>query len=560
MPLARLALLAAAAASLSWPAAPARAADERPPATMTETEARRFLGQASFGPTDASVATVMASGRAAWLASQFTLANSDFSGVDWVDPDSSKGCPAGSPATCNRDKYTLFPVQVQFFANAVNQPDQLRQRTALALSEILVVSGNVIKLPNAMAQYQRIFLRNAFGNFRDVLKEVTLSPAMGRFLNMANNDKPNPAKGIEPNENYAREVLQLFSIGLWQLNLDGTLKLDAKGQPQPSYDQDTVEGFAHAFTGWTYAPRPGATRNKFGNPSYYDKPMIAFDDHHDKGAKKLLNGTTQPGGQTAQADLDAAIDNIFNHPNVGPFIGRQLIQQLVTANPSPAYVQRVALAFNGTTTTPFSRGQIVERRARGDMKAVLQAILTDPEALTAQDANRFGKLREPIVQLTHLLRAMGGVSDGVWLRSQAAALGQTVYSPASVFNFFPPDYDLPGDSALDGPAFGVFNASAAFKLSGVLQTALNGNGVAADTTVPGSVGTKIDLTRWQNLSATPAALVAEINRVLFAGRASAALQAALLKAAQIASANRPLDRAKAALFLAAMSPEYLVEN
>lgn len=554
MTLARLCLLATLA-GLSWPAL---AADV--PATMTEPQARRFLGQASFGPTEASVATVMSGGRQAWLASQFTRADSDFTGVPWVDPDSSKGCPAGSVASCKRDNYSLFPVQVQFFANAVNQPDQLRQRTALALSEILVVSGNVIKLPNAMAQYQRIFLRNAFGNFRDVLREVTLSPAMGRFLNMANNDKPNPAKGIEPNENYAREVLQLFSIGLWQLNLDGSLKLDAKAQPLPSYDQDTVEGFAHAFTGWTYAPRPGATKNKFGNPSYYDVPMVAFDDHHDKGAKKLLNGTTLPAGQTAQADLDAAVDNIFNHPNVGPFIGRQLIQQLVTANPSPAYVQRVAQAFNGATVATYSRGQIIERRARGDMKAVLLAILTDPEALTAQDANSFGKLREPILQLTHLLRAMGGVSDGVWLRSQAASLGQTVYSPPSVFNFFAPDYDLPENPALDGPAFGVFNASAAFKLSGVLQTALNGKGVAPDTTVAGAIGTKIDLTRWQALAATPAALVADINRVLFAGRASAALQAALLKAAQISPATKPLDRAKAALFLAAMSPEYLVEN
>jgi uncharacterized protein (DUF1800 family) len=559
MRLTRFALLATVAASL---AGAAHAADVRPPTTMTETEARRFLAQASFGPTDASVATVMASGRSAWLASQFARADSDFTGVAWVDPDSSKGCPTGSPATCKRDNYTLFPVQVQFFANAVNQPDQLRQRTALALSQILVVSGNVIKLPNAMAQYQRIFLRNAFGNFRDVLKEVTLSPAMGRFLNMANNDKPNPAKGIEPNENYAREVLQLFSIGLWQLNLDGTLKLDAKGQPIPTYDQETVEGFAHVFTGWTYAPRPGATRNKFGNPSYYDQPMIAFDDHHDKGAKTLLNGTVLPAGQTAQVDLEAAIDNIFNHPNVGPFIGRQLIQQFVTANPSPAYVQRVAQAFNGTTVVslPSVGTNSVQRRPRGDMKAVLTAILTDPEALTAQDATKFGKLREPILQLTHLLRAMGGTSDGVWLRSQAAALGQPIYSPASVFNFFPPDYDLPGDPALDGPAFGVFNASAAFKLSAILSTMLSGKPVAPDTTVPGAIGTGIDLARWQTLAATPANLVAEINRVLFAGRASAALQAALLNAAQIAPATKPLDRAKAALFLAAMSPEYLVEN
>jgi uncharacterized protein (DUF1800 family) len=541
----------AAAASLAWPAL---AASDLPPTTMTESQARRFLSQASFGPTDASVAELRAGGRQAWLASQFALPSSDFSGVPYVDPDSSKGCPTGSPATCKRDNYTLFPVQVQFFANAINQPDQLRQRTALALSEILVASGNVIKLPNAMAQYQRIFLRNAFGNFRDVLKEVTLSPAMGRFLNMANNDKPNPAKGIQPNENYGREVLQLFSIGLFRLNLDGSVQLDAKGQPIPSYDQDTVEGFAHAFTGWTYAPRPGATKNKFGNPSYYDAPMIAFDEHHDKGTKKLLNGTVLPGGQTAQADLEAAIDNIFNHPNVGPFIGRQLIQQFVTANPSPAYVHRVATAFDG--------GVIIDgqRSKRGDMKAVLTAILTDPEASSPQTPATFGKLREPILQLTHLIRSLGGISDGVWLRSQASALGEPVYSPPTVFNFFPPDYDLPDNPTLDGPAFGIFNASAAFTLSGVLQTALNGKGVAPDTTVTGAVGTKIDLTRWQTLAATPTSLVAEINRVLFAGRASTALQAALLKAAQIAPATKPLDRARAALFLATMSPEYLVEN
>jgi uncharacterized protein (DUF1800 family) len=529
-------------------------------APLSEPDARRFLGQASFGPTEADVAQVMATGRQAWLARQFTLASSDFSGVAYVDPDASKGCPTGSANTCRRDHYSLFPVQVQFFANAISQPDQLRQRTALALSEILVVSGNTIKLPNAMANYQRIFLRHAFGNFRDILREVTLSPAMGRYLNMANNDKPNPAKGIQPNENYGREVLQLFSIGLWQLNPDGSPRLDAKGQPLPSYDQETVEGFAHAFTGWTYAPRPGATRNRFGNPSYYDAPMIAFEDHHDTAPKRLLNGVTLPGGQMARADLEAAVDNIFNHANVGPFIGRQLIQQLVTANPSPAYVQRVASAFNGVGGAAPPPGTATPARVRGDMKAVLTAVLTDPEALTPQSPASFGKLREPILQLTHLVRSLGGVSDGVWLRSQVAGLGQPVYTPASVFNFFSPDYDLPDNTALDGPAFGVFNASAAFKLSGVLSTALNGKGVAADASVPGATGTKIDLTRWQALAATPPKLVAEIKRVMFAGRMSGGLEAALLKAAQIAPATKPLDRAKAALFLAVMSPEYLVEN
>lgn len=527
-------------------------------APLSDGDARRFLGQTSFGPNDASVAQVMALGRAAWLQKQFVVNSSDFVGVPYMDHNADIGCPkppvassapAPSPdpnAICRRDHYSLFQVQRQFFANAVNQPDQLRQRTALALSEILVVSGNVINLPYAMAAYQRIFLRNAFGNYRDILRAVTLSPAMGRFLNMANNDKANPAKGIEPNENYAREVLQLFSIGLWQLKPDGTPKLDAHGLPIPSYDQDTVEGFAHVFTGWTYAPLPAATKSRFPNPSYYDAPMIAFAEHHDSGAKKLLNGVTLPAGQSAEADLEAAIGNIFNHANVGPFVGRQLIQQLVTANPSPAYVARVASAFDAAP--------------RGDLKNVLSAILNDPEASTPQEPQNFGKLREPILQLTHLMRSMSGVSDGVWLRAQAASLGQTIYSPPSVFNFFPPDYDLPDNPALDGPAFGVFGASAAFQLSGVLSAALNGVGVAPDASVQGAVGTKIDLTRWQALAAKPADLVAEINRVLFAGRMSAGLQAALLKAAQIAPATKPLDRAKAALFLATLSPEYLVEN
>ena len=444
-------------------------------AALDEREARRFLTQASFGPTEASTQGLMAIGKAAWLQQQFALPASDYTGLPYVDANSKVGCPAGALPTCKRDNYSLFPLQRQFFQNALSGPDQLRQRIALALSEILVVSGQQIKLPYAMANYERIFLAQAFGNFRNVLREVTLSPAMGKFLNMANNDKPNLAKGIEPNENYAREVLQLFSIGLWQLNLDGTPKLDSRGQPIPSYDQQAVEGFAHVFTGWTYPARPGGS-NRFPNPANFSGPMVAFAAHHDLGAKRLLNGVTLPAGQSAEVDLEAAVDNIFNHPNVGPFVGRQLIQQFVTANPSPAYVARVAAAFNGSSGA-----------ARGDMKALLGAILLDPEASNPAAPQRFGKLREPILQLTHLFRALGGVSDGVWLRAQASALGQPIFSPASVFNFFPPDYDLPDDPSLDGPAFGVFNAGAAFKLSAVLATALDGQGVAADLSVGATV-------------------------------------------------------------------------
>ena len=517
-------------------------------AGLSEADARRFLGQATFGPNTSSVNALVGSTRELWLQRQFSAPPAAYTGFGYTDPNANKGCPAGAPNTCRRDYYSLFPLQVQFFRNAMTGQDQLRQRVALALSEILVTSGQQIRQPYAMANYQRIFLANAFGNFKDILRAVTLSPAMGNYLNMANNDKPNPARGTQPNENYAREVLQLFSIGAVQLNADGTPKLDTQGAPLPSYDQSVVEGYAHAFTGWTYAPRPAAT-SKFPNPQNFEGEMVAFADHHDTDAKTLLNGTVLPAGQGASADLQAAMDSIFQHPNVGPFIGRQLIQQLVTSNPSPAYVARVSAAFNGQ-----NGGH------RGDMKNVLSAILLDPEAANPSSPSTFGKLREPIVQLTHLLRALNGQSDGVWLQAKASALGEPVFSPPTVFSFFSPDYALPDDPGLEGPAFGVYNASMAFVLSGVMATALSPTGVAPDTTVPGAFGTKIDLSSWQALAGKPAALTSEINRVFFAKRMSVALQQAVTSAAAAEPASKPEARARAALFLAVMSSEYLVEH
>lgn len=517
-------------------------------ASLVEPDARSFLAQASFGPTTESTAEVMAMGRTAWLQKQFVLPASDYKGFAFQDPHPSIGCPVGSVATCYRDHYSLFPLQVQFFQNALVGQDQLRQRVALALSEILVTSGQQIRQPYAMANYQRIFLNHAFGNFRDVLHAVTLSPAMGNFLNMANNDKPNPARGTTPNENYAREVLQLFSIGLWKLHADGTHQLDKAGSPIPTYDQNTIEGFAHVFTGWTYPPRTGVT-SRFPNPVNFDGAMVGFEAHHDSGPKLLLNGVTQPAGKSQLADLEAAIDSIFNHPNVGPFIGRQLIQQLVTSNPSPAYIARVTAVFNGTNGA-----------ARGDMKAVITAVLTDPEAISPAAPSLFGKLREPILQLTHLTRILGGQSDGVWLRAQAANLGEPVFSPATVFNFFSPDYPLPDDPALDGPAFGVYNATTAFAYSAVVAGVLSANGIAPDSSVPGSTGTKIDLTRWQPFAANPQNLVNEINRVVLGGRMSAGLANYLLSAIQTQPASNPLGRVRAALTLALNSSEYLVEH
>ena len=524
------------------------------PAATSEGDARRFLSQASFGPTDASVASLMASDRRTWLQAQFAVPASGYGGFVYLSPDSNVGCPTGAAATCTRDNYTLFPLQLKFWRNALTGSDQLRQRVALALSEILVTSGQQIRQPYAMAAYQRIFLDHAFGNFRDILRQVTVSPAMGAYLNMVNNDKPNPARGIEPNENYAREVLQLFSIGVWELNSDGSRRLDAAGAPIPSYDQAVVEGFAHAFTGWTYAPRPGAG-SAFPNPANFESPMVAFAAHHDLSAKTLLKGVQLPAGQSAEADLTAALDNIFQHPNVGPFIGRQLIQQLVTSNPSPAYVARVAAAFNGAGLVNGGSGG-----ARGDMRAVITAVLLDSEAALPAAPSRFGKLREPILQLAHLFRALGGRSDGVWLQAVVSALGEPVFSPATVFGFFPPAFDLPGNPTLDGPAFGIYGANAALTLSGVMVTALSSSGVAADASVPGSTGSRIDLIPWQALAADPAKLINAIDRVLLAGRMSADLRSTLQSAVLTQPASNPLGRARAALFVAVMSPEYLAEH
>ncbi|MGS0753588.1 DUF1800 domain-containing protein, partial [Roseateles sp. GG27B] len=469
-------------------------------APLSEFAARHFLEQASFGATPESVAQVQQLGPAAWISQQFRLTASDYTGFSYSALDPKLGCPTGAVANCLRDNYTLFPLQRQFFRNALDGSDQLRQRVALALSQILVVSGQQIRQPYAMANYQRIFLRNATGNFRDILREVTLSPAMGNYLNMANNDKANPAKGLEPNENYAREVMQLFTVGLWQLNPDGSQKLGGDGLPLPTFDQEVVEGFAHVFTGWTYAPRPGAN-SRWNNPRNFDANMVPLAEHHDTGSKLLLNGRVVAGGGSPVADLDAAVDSLFKHPNVGPFLGRQLIQMLVSSNPSPAYVARVSAAFNAAP--------------RGDMKATVSAVLLDREASQPAQPSKFGKLRDPLLALTGLVRTLGGRSDGVWLLGQTAALGEPVFSPSTVFSFFPPDYPLPDDPQDQGPAFGLFSAASVAAYSGAVATLLSDKPIPANPSVAGSFGTSIDLTSWQAFASDARQLVTEINRVMF---------------------------------------------
>ena len=518
--------------------------------SMSAADAIRLLDQAAFGPTPTAIAEVQQAGAAAWVDAQLAMPATGYAPVDYIDPNSAVGCPTGAVATCYRDNYTSFPVQRQFFQNAIAAQDQLRQRVAFAYSQIFVISGIDIKETYGMRAYQQMLLDNAFSNYRTLLERVTLSPAMGDYLDMVNNDKPNPAKGLEPNENYAREVLQLFSIGLNKLNADGTVMKDATGVAIPSYDQDVVEGFAHAFTGWTYAARPNVT-SKWTNARNYQGNMVSFAAHHDVAAKTLLDGKVLPAGQTAEKDLADALDTIHRHPNVGPFIGRQLIRFLVTSNPTPAYVARITAVFNDNGAG-----------VRGDMRAVVRAILLDTEARGEGKGDiAYGKLRDPAVYAVSVARAFGGTSDGVYLTAQSGAMGQAVYTPGSVFSFYSPENALPNSGSLVAPQFALFNTSTSVARLNFLYALLySTNGIAADASVTGSTGTKVDLSGYQALAATPAALVDKLDAQITYTSLTTPEKSAIVNAVNAIAATDTLGRTRMAAYLVAASPRYQINR
>ncbi len=534
------------------PAPPTSTPPPTTPPPPSAANSARLLDQATFGITASDVAHVQTVGVDAYLTEQFAATASQYTGFSYTPHTAPLSCgndgisPLDAASICARDKYSLFQVQRQFFTHALSDPDQLRQRVAFALSQIFVTSGIEIYEAYGMANYQNVLMRDAFANYRALLQDVTLSPVMGHYLDMANNDKTNAAAGTSPNENYGREVLQLFSIGLYELNADGSQKLDGSGAPIPSYDQDVVEGFSSVFTGWTYPPLTGAT-TKWTNPIDFDGVMVSFADHHEPGAKLLLDGYTLPAGQTPEQDLKMALDDIFNHPNAGPFIGSRLIQHLVTSNPSPAYVARVSAVFadNGSGV-------------RGDLGAVVKAILTDTEARgDTPVASNFGHLREPALFVTALMRSLGGQSDGVLLRSAVGAMEQPIYTPQSVFNFYPPGFVLPNTQTL-APEFGIDDAASLLARQNLVNTLIFGGGAKADPTVTGSTGTSIDL---GGLAATTdaTALIAQMNQLLMHGSLSGAASAAILTAVNAQSAADPLAAARTAAYLVLTSGQYQVE-
>jgi uncharacterized protein (DUF1800 family) len=517
-------------------------------------DAARFLDQATFGATASDIAHVQSVGIDAYINEQLAYPPTQYTGYAYTPHTAPAGCvgdgsnPPDASSLCARAQYSPFQVQRDFFNHALKNPDQLRQRVAFALSQIMVVSSVEIYEAYGLADYQNVLLNDAFGNYRTLLQDVTLSPTMGHYLDMADSDETNPQNGTVPNQNYAREVLQLFSIGLVELNPDGTQQLDAAGAPIPTFDGATIEGFASVFTGWTYPPLPGAS-SQWTNPINFDGTMVVFPDHHQPGTKALLNGFTVPANQTPAQDLANALDNIFNHPNVGPFIGKQLIQHLVTSNPSPAYVARVAAIF-------ANNGHGV----RGDLSAVVRAILTDPEARGAAPAtNLFGHLREPALFITNTLRSLGGQSDGVYLRSAASSMGQPMFSPDTVFSFYAPSYQIPGTQTI-APEFGIENAATALARANFVNTVIMQGGAVPDPTVAGSTGTTINLAQFS--SAANNALIAQLNQTLMHGSLPSDASTIILAAANAAAQNStdPLAAARAAAYLILTSAQYQVER
>ena len=532
------------------------------PTQISTIEAGRFLTQATFGPTQGDITALQSSGFAGWLADQTAMAVSAPTHQAWTEQRLAQLQATTPTATLSANQF-----YESFWQHAAQAPDELRQRVKFALSQIFVISllDNNIDVRGA-ASYYDMLGTDAFVNFRTLLNDVTFHPMMGIYLTYMSNVKESGTS--TPDQNYAREVMQLMTIGLYQLNADGSRQLDSGGNAIPTYSQDDILGLSKVFTGlaWYSAAPTTSTFNGGGRDANATvMPMIAYNQFHSTSSKSFLGVTIPATGIADTAgDIKIALDTLFNHPNVGPFIAFRLIQQLVTSNPSPAYVARVAAVFN-------NNGKSV----RGDMAAVVTTILTDSEARdTANDvaSASFGKLREPVLRMANWMRAFGGASQsGNWLMTSTSAntsLGESPLTSSSVFNFWPPGYAPPNTQLashnLLAPEFqGVDEVTVAGYLN-TMQTAI-GTGTGSGADIQSAYTAEIAVAN------DAAALADRMNLLLLYGQMSATLRQRLVDSingvaipggtatqAQINTAL--LNRAKIAVMLTMASPDYLAQR
>jgi uncharacterized protein (DUF1800 family) len=550
-------------------------ANGTPPVPIVSPEdASRFLDQATFGATDADIHHLSLIGYQSWLNEQFSLPQTTMEpGVEQAlvvnaQPPCASGDVKCYGALFGQNNQSQEYVENAFWQQSLSAPDQLRQRVAYSLHEMLVISmtsTDVQNMPRGAARYYDLLAADSFGNFRRLLEDVTLNPMMGQWLAMLGNDKGDA--NTDPDENYAREVMQLFTIGLYQLNDDGTQKLDSNLQPIPTYSNVDVQGLAKVFTGFSWNVPGDTSDNAWSNCCIYVGQgfgedllqMQSYPTHHSTAEKDFLGVTIAQGSSNPAGDLKIALDTLFNHPNLPAFFSKQMIQHLVTSDPSPSYVSRIAAVFkdNGLGV-------------RGDLKAVITAILLDPEARdTATDVSnpKFGKVREPLLRYTHWARAFTAQSrtGGYWIGSTEDpiwGLGQMTLRSPTVFNWFAPGYVPPGTSieqaGMVAPEMQMTNVSSVVGYLNFMQTAV-GSDATDGFDIFSNYGAEM------NLAANPGALVDRVNLLLMAGEMDSNLYNQILSAVsaipipsgdQNAINSAWAARAKTAVFLTLASPSY----
>ena len=514
---------------------------------VNQTAAARFLEQATFGPTPQLIDQVRYVGFQNFLNDQFNAPTSTF----------DDAVPDATGQFLNPDT-----LQRRWWTNALFGPDQLRQRMAFALHKIWVVSWVTVNDSRAFVPYLRMHQQHAFENYRQIMENVTKDPSMGRFQDIANNDGA-ANRTASCNENYGRELMQLFTIGLWKLNPDGSFQLGSDGLPIQVYDPVfTVEQNACAMTGWTYAKETPATPDWPRRP-FYGGPLEAVESHHDTSAKRLIDDFPVPAGTSAAAELDLVLDNIFCHSNIAPFVSKLLIQQFVTSNPSPAYVQRVVTAFNGSAACTPGPGNNVPA-SRGDMRTVISAILLDAEArrgdtlpVTDGTVANDGKLKEPLLLMTNLLRAFGAQSNGALLAVRGSVMGQFLLFPPTVFSYFSPEYQIPG-SPLLAPELNIQTTATTFQRINFINTFSFGS-LGAGTTLSFAPFTALAAT---DTNGQFTQLLDNLDVLMLRGKMSAAYRASLMSAisAVPAGATQNEQRARTAIYLIASSSQYNVQH